>query len=151
MRCIFADLKTARELANVDCFGGLPGNAPHWLKTLKEARELGSSGRQRKLSKDLLTLQVWVTVFKTSSKRDAVSGVLIGISICRALVFTSSKPFFARVSEISGDSLPTFIQCRLHAFVSEQLKRVSSANWNGLPITVVMALGLISLRLSVYL
>jgi hypothetical protein len=38
MRCILADLKTARELANVDCFGDLPGDAPRWLKTLQEVR-----------------------------------------------------------------------------------------------------------------
>jgi hypothetical protein len=38
MHCVLVDLKTARELANVDCFDGQPGNAPRWLKTLQEAR-----------------------------------------------------------------------------------------------------------------
>jgi hypothetical protein len=38
MRCILADVATARELANVDCFGELPGNAPRWLTTLEDAK-----------------------------------------------------------------------------------------------------------------
>jgi hypothetical protein len=37
MRCVLADLKTALELANVDCFSGQSGTAPRWLKTLQEA------------------------------------------------------------------------------------------------------------------
>jgi hypothetical protein len=38
MRCILADVATARELANVDCFGELSANAPRWLKMLQEAK-----------------------------------------------------------------------------------------------------------------
>jgi hypothetical protein len=38
MRCVLADVATGRRLADVDCFGELPSDAPHWLRKLEDAR-----------------------------------------------------------------------------------------------------------------
>jgi hypothetical protein len=38
LQCILASVKTGKQLANVDCFHGIPENAPDWLKTLEKVK-----------------------------------------------------------------------------------------------------------------
>jgi hypothetical protein len=35
LSCMLTDIETGRVLANVDCFHGIPEDAPDWLKTLE--------------------------------------------------------------------------------------------------------------------
>lgn len=38
LACSLLDLKTGRELQSLDCFHGLPSNAPEWAKALEASR-----------------------------------------------------------------------------------------------------------------